>query len=530
MQTKKACREALLRGAPLHAGRNADPSGVLDQQDIIDLIAKQFVQSAQGDPALICKGLTIWSSLQRLPCSDNVYEFACNYLGFYGPEAKEKAVYWLNKNPAGDHTTCYKWKDVFRKLCHCVERDSGGCGLVSRWASVMRKVPRGDAAVAASHRVCHHWSKKVRKQVDPCGRLLVELWDHASYGYIPMPFEETNFQDYISCSRRMFAQLAKSLLGPNRHDIISGEQFGERDFPGEYEQAKADMRSVLVNTVHPAVEFNLVRGTLHHLTEGAFTPNTRITTGANYARCAAQEITIDIAAFLINWTKGMDTVYTDGRKVPNVVIDAVLSHPDYDPRKCINMPPDYTSGNMALHFRRCKGFMWTGGVTLLGVYLFMYHVAVHSDPLAPADGKLDTLARIVDHPLQDLLQRSNGSGLVHICLSATMRSLLTETNVITQIRAEVMGWEHRRRALCLLYDRTRTEKLKVIWYKKDNDNLTPRQFFEHKFKQYKKRATFLLMPVLGNDKKREEALSCIECINNMQDKFNELFIVAERGL
>ena len=60
--------------------------------------------------------------------------------------------------------------------------------------------------------------------------------------------------------------------------------------------------------------------------------------------------------------------------------------------------------------------------------------------------------------------------------------------------------------------------------------MTPRQFFEHKFKQYKKRATFLLMPVLGNDKKREEALSCIECINNVQDKFNELFIVAEREL
>jgi hypothetical protein len=498
-RTKVACKEALARGAPLHAGANADPTGILDQQDIIDVIGEQLVKGSQGDPDAICKGLKIWSALQRLPCSMDVFELACEYLGFWGPDAKQKAMHWMHKQRGSDST----WITVFDRLCLCVRHDrmadGKSYGLVKRWGNVLQEMsPECANAERVATLTCSGAEKVV---YHPCSKMIMEMYDHAAYGYMP----EWGSDFHTPKTRCLFKHLAKSLLGRCR-DRLFGENLA----------AMSQARMVLLSTgtVTPLAAARLETV----LKSGAFTSNTRVDRGLRFFQLLEEKITLDVAAYLLPSERGRDTVIADGQAVPNATIDVVLSQPDYDPRKCINMPAAFSGA--------------AGGVTLLGLFLAGYHYRgrdhdVYWNPVVEIhkSNKWATLARILDHPLQDLRQGADSGGLVHACLSKTITVNDKPIAVSQSLIAEgVRAWTWRRQALALLWDKTCNEDrdARCIWGWKNKEGKTPREVFEHQWGSFSGEMRRLLSHCVGRALQHVLIKMIADCYNDL----NDVFVVA----
>ena len=536
------CKQALARGAPLHAGANADPTDILDQQDIIDVIGKQLVKGSQGDPAAICKGLTIWSSLQRLPCSADVFEHACEYLGFWGTDAREKALFWMGKQSLRNESTQSQprnvdvdWEAVFGQLCLCIKQDrtpdGKSYGLVERWANVLQVMSPECAKPAML--------STMESGMDPDGKrvskMCAEMYDHATYGYMP-EWEEM----YTKRTRWLFQRLARSLVGVGRAGDIpqtGGGTYG----PGQsrarsvLRMLDADWNNVLAEQVEDALRnvFN----------DSSFTPNTRVLRGPEFSEILSEHITLDLAAYLLPSGGGRDAViggsYVAPHRVPNIMINAVLSHPDYDPRKCVNMPSTLSLS--------ADAYQWRGGVTLLGLYLAEQHSPRTMANNDMSSNKLATLTRILDHPLQDLRQKSNGAGLVHLCLSQTIKCRNTTHNerlpweyIRHHMAKAVLGWQWRYQALAILWDKTcnGSRDDRCIWRWRDNEGRTPRELFEHKWGIFRRDALCILSPHLRSKDSRapsnplinrEGALGIVKAIDGCYNPLKELFIVAERG-
>ena len=553
--TATECKQALARGAPLHAGANADPTDILDQQDIIDVIGKQLVEGSQGDPAAICKGLTIWSSLQRLPCSADVFEHACEYLGFWGTDAREKALFWMGKQSLCNESTQLQprnvdvdWEAVFGQLCLCIKQDrkpdGKSYGLVERWANVLQ-VTSPECAKAAT-------LSTMESGMDPDGKrvskMCAEMYDHATFGYMP-EWEEM----YTKRTRWLFQRLARSLVGLDRAGDIP--QTGG----GTYGPAQSRARSVLLMldadwTILPEQVEDALRNVFDN---SSFTPNTRVLRGPGFSEILSEHITLDLAAYLLPRGGGRDAVI-GGSMVPNIMINAVLSHPDYDPRKCINMPSTCSLS--------ADAYRWSGGVTLLGMYLAEQHSPRTMANNDMNSNKLATLTCILDHPLQDLRQKSNGAGLVHLCLSQTIRGRHTThikdlpwEYIRHHMTKAYLGWQWRYQALAILWDKTcnGSRDDRCIWRWKDNEGRTPRELFEHKWGIFRRDALCILSPYLRSKDSRapsvdaarrvaaaldvldslvenplihrEDALGIVKAIDEAYNPLNELFIVAERG-
>lgn len=525
-----------MRGAPLHAGCNADPSGILDQQDIIDVIGKQLVKGSQGDPAAICKGLTIWSSLQRLPCSEDVFKHACEHLGFWGADAREKAIYWATAPIAtqGPYTHADyiagvepDWKRVFEKLCLCVRRDRGedgkSLGLLCRWANVLRaqsSSPNADAACA----------------------MVAEMNDHARYGFLPDGPHKYSIQPPHSvCSRRWYELLSMGMFGPERRNVVMRvSPAGKIHLMSQQVNralANANGRSLILPLpVQDA--FNNAFGS------GFFTPNMYVQRGNRLSHILPQDITVDVAAFAMPSGLCKDIEF-EGDTVPNVILDAVLSHPVYDPRKCVNKA---CWGGVYPYdpLEHLTQWEWKGSITLLGLYLALFHErgAAYVDPVivTKKSGKQATLRRILEHPLQDLRQKSDGAGLVHMCLSQTIRCPSNTGQRISFLIADgVRAWSWRHQALMLLWEKTCDEHVenRCIWLCTDDEGRTPRALFEHKWAIFRRQVLKLLAPALrskdaGSQNQssmtRASALKIVKHMDNTAyNPLKELFIVAERG-
>lgn len=477
------------RGAPLHA--RADPCGILDQQDIIDLVGKQIAKSAQGNPAAICKTLTVWSSLQRTPCSKDVFKHACEHLGFWGAEAREKAICWATAPIGMQGPFTHKdylagaepdWKRVFEKLCLCVRKDRGedgkSLGLLRRWANVLRaRSPRVSADTNAA-----------------CA-MVMEMSDHARYGYVPHSdrrwFQPPIAHERALVCRRWYELLAMAMIGPD-----SPKVFRRVSPVGQIYLMSQQVNQALANANGSSLILPdpVQRAFDTAFASGFFTPNMYIQRGNTMPHVLPPDITVDVAAFAMPSGQCRDTEYEGGAKA-NVILDAVLSHPDYDPRKCINKPSTYDGRE-------------SGCVTLLGLYLALFHTRGdwQMDPVVwmNKSGKQATLRRILEHPLQNLRQRSNSAGLAHMCLLQTIRceddpSITKEFRIKDGVRA----WRWRYQALNMLWEtscdecRDDTAGTRVhIWLCKDRLGRTPHELFEHKWGIFRSEVLLLLAPAL----------------------------------
>ena len=535
---------------PKHAGRKADPCGILDQQDIIDVIGLQIANSAQGDPAAICKTLTIWSSLQRLPCSQDVFEHACKRLGFWGAKARDKAIHWLTNHPepSGLARLDYlagaelDWKLVFEKLCRCVKADRGedgkSLGLLRRWANVLeaRSLDAAPPSVAAG------------PAADPAHEIVLEMCDHAVYGYMDGRRISTMM------ARRWYEHLALSLVDPAYH-------FNSRNSQVSPLSKSLAMGTRVENALFRASSSSLIvpnelQDTLNTAFDsGVFTPNMRLH-GTNLHggpwshELLPPSITVDLAAWL--WPSGMcrDTKL-EGGAVPNAILDAVLSHPKYDPRKCLNRPSEQ---HLASFWQPHQ--FGDGCITLAGLFLASFHERgsqeweLNPDTSTTKSGKDATLRRILEHPLQNLRQRSNGRSLVHMCLSRTITCYPHQTTdaadaaafIIFRISDGLRAWIWRLYALRILWEKTCDApggRDGCIWRCVDNEGRTPRQLFEHKWDIYYKEVPELLQPYLQGKRTRRadstnlnkaRALAILKHIRDIAyTPLNELFVVAERG-
>lgn len=530
-----------------HAVCTADPCGVLDQQDIIDLVGVQIAKSAQGDPLATCKTLASWSSVHRLPCSQHVFENACKHLGFWGAKARDKAIYWLTNHPEPsalareDYVAGAEldWKLVFAKLCRCAKKGvhpncgdpapefAYNFGLLSRWANVLEARSPDAAGDAAGNATAHE--------------MVLEMCDHAVYGHMSGWDKE-----FARVARRWYELLALSLIDPADHEYSRARQVSPLS-------KSLAMGTRVKNALFPTSS-NDPSDTLNIAFEsGFFTPNMRLH-GVDWSHTILPPfITVDLAAFL--WPHGMcrDTKL-EGGAVPNVILDAVLSHPKYDPRKCLNRPRDRHLGFVPLEERT----FGDGGITLAGIYLARFHErGVQEWELCPSpfvasttkSGKDATLRRILEHPLQNLRQRSNARSLVHACLWKTITCLdpreEDDSLIIFRIADGLRAWIWRLEALRILWEKTCDEERddNCIWRWLDCELRTPRQLFEHKWDIYYNEVLELLEPYFLVDVRarwagptrstkinKATALAILKHIDDTAySPLNELFVVAERG-
>lgn len=537
---------------PKHAGCKADPCGVLDQQDIIDLVGVQIANSAQGDPLATCKTLASWSSVHRLPCSQHVFENACKRLGFWGAKARDKAIHWLTNHPepSGLAELDYlagaelDWKLVFDKLCRCVRKDRSedgkSLGLLRRWANVLeaRSLDAAPPSVAAG------------PAADPAHEIVLEMCDHAVHGYM-----DDSGGQFTMVARRWYEHLALSLVDPAYH-------FNSRNSQVSPLSKSLAMGTRVENALFRASSSSLIvpnelQDTLDTAFDsGVFTPNMRLhgtnLHGADWSHeLLPPSITVDVAAWL--WPSGMcrDTKL-EGGAVPNVILNAVLSHPKYDPGKCLNRPSE-----------QHLAFVWQphqfgdGSITLAGLFLARYHERGSQDwELNPSpfhtsttkSGKDATLRRILEHPLQNLRQRSNARSLVHMCLLGTITCAPdggfpcddAASSAIFRIADGLRAWIWRLEALRILWEKTCDAaggRDGCIWRYVDNEGRTPRQLFELAWDIYYKQAQQLLQQHSQGNRglragapNKATALSILKHIGDIAyTPLNELFVVAERG-
>ena len=504
--SRRAQEQAHDRGAPRYAGRDANPEGVLDQQDIITLVAEQLVKNGVDEPSTLCTVLPKWCALQRIPCDDRVYQMACQAFGFVGPDAQEMADFWwtrhltdlitANERAGNFDGQAGPWEKTYRKVCLVVTWGGQGSiinrAFVKRWVLALNDI-RGGADRT---------------------KVLVELWEFVAHGYVPLSSSLSSSVDrrYLEAQsemllamRKVFEHLVKSLLGPQRAAIVArGKVEGPRvTVPaGAYQQAQKDMKALLrVNFI--AQEQGLPSAMNALLDASPANANMRVSLSDQQGPEKVRWGSLDIAAFLLPPSKGADTfagTFEPGADaivfIANPAIDAVLSRPEYDPRKCVDEPD---------------------GRTLLSLYLKMIHVGAYTSDNTYFN-KRYTLLRILNHPLTDFRQTQWGDGLVHQCLKLSIEIKNAPWLTLQQrIAREINAWQFRKSALILLREATRMVSVgsRDPWRWSDKQGRTARALWDEKWAAWKAR----VMP-LG------PSSTNIELMDRVESAINDVFIVA----
>lgn len=123
---------------PDYAGPPADPDAVFNDQSLVDCVGQQIVYaSARNEMA---QRLQAWSAIQRVSCSDFVYQCACSAFCIDDIEKRDYLVECLScyldggllSPPFGAVASAGPWKRAFYAICNICGADRGGY-LVSDW-------------------------------------------------------------------------------------------------------------------------------------------------------------------------------------------------------------------------------------------------------------------------------------------------------------------------------------------------------------------------------------------------------------
>ena len=490
--SRRAQKEARDRGAPPYAGRKAEAEGVLDQQDVINLVATQLIKNGVDEPSTLCQVLPNWCALQKIPCSDFVYKVACQALGFVGEGAANMRDYWLAgtqmQGPAPPNSNVRNvalglpneagpWEQAFRKVCYLMARDPYR-HLVQFYAQGCRGIV----------------DREKREQ----NKLWTELWDIARHGYVPgsenpnAPYGPAK----LAYLRDLTQHLAIALLGPFR-DGLMGTPGSVLVFASSAEPLYQEAADALVRAARTA-DVNDIHRAMHTMLQ-------RLPCTANIyvpvvLESGTRHISLDAALLQLHSSGGLDVAVGDGTRIPNTAIDAVISHPSYDPRKCVNF-----DGRTLLS-------------TILGTY---FGPAIGMPNIDPAVRSL-TLRRILAVPNQNFRQKRKGAGLVHQCLTLKIENITNPGG--NHLQSQIKAWEMRKEALYILYEATRTQRDEIIWRWSDALGRSPRWRFQRAWTVWQQQA-LQLMPTLLNPESnlRDRVVS-------LERQLEDLFLVAERGL
>ncbi len=111
------------------ANVDADPSGVLDLQEIFNLVADQIARNNSANT--LCQSLQSWCTAQQLRCTPEVYATACTVFGI---DDEQKRAYLLNELEASlapnhtdvlpDSSTGDLWEKCFKTICSIYAADT----------------------------------------------------------------------------------------------------------------------------------------------------------------------------------------------------------------------------------------------------------------------------------------------------------------------------------------------------------------------------------------------------------------------